>query len=60
MDVTHLASNLTFFFPFAWIQQYNGKDFGFASGSQLFIKKDFKSSVVFLKVCMKTRVCLAY
>ena len=36
--------------------QYKGKDLAFVS--ELFTKKDFKRSVVFLKVCMNTRVCL--
>ena len=41
---------------FARMEKYKGKDLAFVS--ELFTKEDFERSVVFLKVCMNTRVCL--
>ena len=55
------ASNCIFFVwrlthSFAGMEKYKGKDLAFVT--ELFTKRDFERSVVFLKVCMNTRVCL--
>ena len=39
------------------MEQYKGKELAFFV-SELYTKKDFERSVVFLKVCMSTRVYL--